>query len=115
MDALRRTAAQFAELYRNMRPSQRITLVVVPLLILGAFYVLITSGSASSYTALSWGKPFTLEERTLAEQALRDAGMIDYHAEGQLIMVPKSEVHRYNAVLLENGSLPSQSMSELER
>jgi flagellar M-ring protein FliF len=115
MEAVRRTGVQFLELYRTMSPSQRGTLIAVPLMILGAFYFLIGSGSSSSYAPLSWGKPFSLEERMYAEEALRNAGLIDFRAEGQLILVPKSQVDRYNAVLLADGSLPSQSMSELER
>lgn len=115
MEALQRTFKQFLELYGSMTASQRATLVVVPLMILGAFYFLVFDGKTSSYVALSWGKVFTSNELVSAEQTLIEAGLNDFERRGQRIMVPASQVERYNAALLEAGTLPDNSTSELEK
>jgi flagellar M-ring protein FliF len=115
MEALRRTWRQFAELYGSMAPSQRGTLLVIPLMVLGAFYLLVFKNDSSSYVALSWGKVFTSEELVSAEQTLIEAGLANFERRGQRIMVPQSDVERANAALLEAGTLPENSTSELER
>jgi len=115
METVRRTLKQFLELYGSMTASQRGTLIVVPLMILGAFYFLVFQGNTSSYVALSWGKVFTSEELVSAEQTLIEAGLTEFERRGQRIMVPAADVERYNAALLEGGTLPDNSTSELER
>ncbi len=115
MEALKRTCHQFRELYKTMTPSQRATLIVVPVLLVMAFGFLMFNDKSSSYVALSWGKVFTTEEVISAEQALRDAGLTEFRREGQRIMAPAAEVEQYNAALLADGSLPSDWASEWER
>ena len=115
MDSLKRGFGQFLELYRSMTPSQRGTLIVVPLLtVVGLGFVMFT-GSSGSYQALSWGKVFTTEELINAEQTLIQAGLTEFQREGQRILVPSAEVDRYNAALITDGTLPSESVSEWER
>ena len=115
MDALRRTLNQFLDLYRSMSPSQRGTLIAVPAMILVALFLLISGARSSRHVPLSWGKTFTREELMSAEQTLLDAGLSDFHSKGQRLMVPGGEVERYNAALLEGGSLPTDWGSELEK
>jgi flagellar M-ring protein FliF len=115
MDALRRTIVQYRDLFRSLKPSQRGTLVVVPLLVGLALAFLLLNGRSSSYVALSWGKTFTTEELMGAEQTLIDAGLSDFRREGQRLMVPRNEADRYNAALLEGGTLPQGWGDELER
>ncbi|MBW3539660.1 MAG: hypothetical protein KY476_05265 [Planctomycetes bacterium] len=112
---MRETLRQYAALFQSMTPSQRGTLVLVPLVIGGAFALLLWGGSSSSYTALSWGKTFTSEELMSAEQTLIEAGLTDFRREGQKLLVPTAEVDRYNASLLEGGTLPQGWGDELER
>lgn len=114
-NALTRTANQFIELFRSMTPSQRATLVVVPLLLVGALAMLLFRSGTSSYVPLSWGKVFTTEELIHAEQALRDAGLGEFRREGAQLLAPAGEVERYNAALLANGGLPSEPLSEFEK
>ena len=115
MESLNRTFSQFRDLFVKMSPSQRITLVLLPAMILGAFWLLMFRNNSSSYDALSWGKSFTFEEMINAERALIGAGLSDFHREGARIMVPAGEVDRYNAALLEGGGFPSDWASEMEK
>lgn len=115
MDALKRTWSQMSSLFQAMSPSQRLTLVAVPLVLAAAFGTLIWQSGRSSYVPLSWGKVFEIDELRSAEQTLINAGLTEFRTEGQRILVPSSDVERYNAALLVNGNLPSNSMSEFER
>jgi len=115
MEALRRTFTQYLDLYKSMSPSQRGTLIVVPLMIVAAFGFLMFSDRSSSYVALSWGKAFTYEELMSAQTALTAAGLNDSRQDGQKLMAPRGEIERYNAALLEGGSLPTDWASELQK
>src|SRR3712207_3608558 len=115
MDALNRTARQIADLYRSLAPSQRLTLVAVPVVLLAAFAVLAWQGRTSGYVPLSWGKVFSIDELRSAEQTLIEAGLSDFRTEGQRILAPASQVEKYNAALLVDGNLPSNPTSEFER
>jgi flagellar M-ring protein FliF len=114
MDVLRKTADQFKELLSTMSASQRVTLIAVPVLVVGALGVLMYNGQSSNDVAVSWGKLFTSEEITGAEQTLQEAGM-EYRREGQRIMVPVSAIEASNALLLAEGGLPNDPISEWEK
>lgn len=113
MDSFSRTFHQFADLYRSMSPSQRGTLIAVPLMIVVAFGVVMVGERSSSYVALSWGKVFETAEVIDVEHALTEAGLTDYRREGRRIMVPKNAVDRYNGALAASGNLPADSASQL--
>ncbi|QDT39061.1 hypothetical protein [Stratiformator vulcanicus] len=115
MDSLKKTWQQIAELFGKMSTSQRLTLIAVPVALLVSFGALVYSGYSGSYVALSWGKVFTTDELVNAEQTLIEAGLDDFHRKGQRLMVPSAQVEKYNAALLVDGNLPSQSMSEFEK
>jgi flagellar M-ring protein FliF len=115
MDALRRTLLQYRDLFRSLSPSQRGTLVAVPLMVGVALAFLLWNGRSSSYVALSWGKTFTTEELMSAEQTLIEAGLNDFRREGRRLLVPRNEVDRFNAALLEGGTLPQGWGDELEK
>ncbi|MEM1062456.1 MAG: hypothetical protein AAGJ97_09030, partial [Planctomycetota bacterium] len=115
MNALRQTFRQFVTLFAAMSPSQRLTLVVVPASLLVAFGFLAFRNGGGSYTAVSWGKPFTTEQLISAEETLIRAGLNDFRRVGSRLMVPAAAVEEYNAALLVDGGLPAESMSELER
>lgn len=113
MDLLQRTFRQFFELYRAMTPSQRLTLVMVPVLLCAGFGWLMWQDRSGSYTALSYGKVFTTEELIAAEQALIQDGLRDFRREGQRLLVPASQVDRYNAALMKFDALPADLGSQL--
>ena len=115
MDALKRTWQQFADLFGALPPSQRLTLVAVPAVLMAAFGVLIWNGQSSTYVPLSWGKVFAVDELRTAEQTLIEAGLADFRTEGQRIFVPAGEAEKYNAALLVDGRLPTDSLSEFEK
>ncbi|MCH7988385.1 MAG: hypothetical protein IID46_04445 [Planctomycetes bacterium] len=115
MDALKKTFQQFGDLYASMTASQRMTLIVVPVMVLAAFAFLLLRDQTSSYVALSWGKVYTTEELMRAEQTLIVAGLSEFRRVGQRLMVPKGDVDQYNAALVEGGSLPTRWPEELEK
>ncbi|HID23752.1 MAG TPA: hypothetical protein EYP14_15325 [Planctomycetaceae bacterium] len=115
MESIRRVLQQFVELYRAMSPSQRATLVIVPLVVVVGLGVVMFTGTSKSYVALSWGKVFTTEELIDAEQTLIQAGLTEFRREGHRLLVPAGEVDRYNAALIADGTLPSNSVSEWEK
>lgn len=115
MDTLRNSLQQFLRLFQEMTPSQRGTLIAVPLMVLAGFGLLMYRSGTSSYVPLSWGKSFTPEELMLAEQTLVDAGLTDFRTQGRRVLVPAGQVERYNAALLEGGTLPSNWGAELEK
>lgn len=113
MDIIQRITKQFFELYRSMSPSQRGTLIAVPLLVVGGFAVLLWSNRASSESALSYGKIFTTEESMAVEQALQKAQLTNWRRVGGQIMVPANEVTRYNAALVELDAMPTDLGSQM--
>jgi len=95
-----------------MSGSQRAILLAVPVLMMLAFGFLFFRESNSSYVSLSLGKDFTTQEVIHAEEVLLRAGLTDFSRKGQRILVPQSEVPRYNAALIEGGGLPTDWASE---
>ncbi|MCH9652937.1 MAG: hypothetical protein K0U86_20205 [Planctomycetes bacterium] len=112
MDTLKKIYQQFLALYHSMSGSQRAILLAVPVLMMLAFGVLFFRDSNSSYVSLSLGKDFTTQEVIHAEEVLLRAGLTDFSRRGQRILVPQSEVPRYNAALIEGGGLPTDWASE---
>ena len=100
METWRRTWSQFQDLFNTMAPSQRMTLVVVPLLVLAGLGLVMYLGASPAQEALLMGKTFAPEELKNAEAALRKAGCVQYHVEGQRIFAPRAEAVRYNAALI---------------
>src|ERR1700733_11835324 len=112
---MRRTFDQFLAVYNSLAPSQRITFAAIAVLIPTAFLFFAWNGSSSSMVALSYGKVFSTDEIRNAEQALKEAGLNKFKSEGGQIFAPAGEVEKYNAALLQSGSLPSHWAEELEK
>ncbi|MCA9015267.1 MAG: hypothetical protein KDA77_08025 [Planctomycetaceae bacterium] len=112
MDTIKKIYQQFTNLFQSMSGSQRAILLTVPVLMMLAFGILFFRESHSSYVSLSLGKDFTTEEVIHAEEVLLQAGLTDFTRKGQRIMVPQTEVPRYNAALIEGGGLPTDWASE---
>jgi len=103
METWRKTLAQFRDLFNGMAPSQRMTLVAVPLMVVTALALVMYMGRGPAEEHLNAGKAFSADELKHAEEALRQAGLPQYRVEGQKILVPRSEVVRYQAALVEKG------------
>tara|TARA_R110002111_G_scaffold18931_2_gene46279 strand:+ start:119556 stop:121172 length:1617 start_codon:yes stop_codon:yes gene_type:complete len=112
MDTIKNIYQQFVTLFQSMSGSQRAILLAVPVLMMLAFGVLFFRESNSSYVSLSLGKDFTTQEVIHAEEVLLRAGLTDFSRKGQRILVPQTEVPRYNAALIEGGGLPTDWASE---
>ncbi len=104
---------QFTTLFQSLAPSQRATLVLVPVLVLAGFGWLLLQGKPGSEAALSWGKVFSSEELMAVEQALIQEGLTDFRREGQRLMVPAAEIDRYNAALLTFDVMPTDIGSQM--
>ena len=90
-------------------------MIVVPLIVAGGIFYLSRASSGSSYVPLSLGKTFTAKEMDEATRTLSSAGLNDFRANGQQILVPGDQLASYNAALVAGGSLPSGWASEWER
>ena len=115
MQVMGQTYQQISKLVSSLSPSQRLSLAVVPVILIGGFLLLTMRDSSSGYTPLSFGKPFTTEEIINAEQTFKDAGLDDYRRDGQMLSVPADEVARYHAALIDGGTLPSGFGDALEK
>src|SRR5579864_1696683 len=112
---MRRTFEQFMAVFNSLAPSQRITFAAITVLIPVGFLFFAWNGSSSSLVPLSYGKVFSLDEMRNAEQSLKEAGLSKFRSEGRQILAPANEVDKYNAALLQSGSLPSHWAEELEK
>ncbi len=112
---MRRTFEQILAVFNSLAPSQRITLAAITILIPIGFVFFAWNGSSSSMVPLSYGKVFSLDEMRNAEQALKEASLSKFRSEGRQILAPASEVEKYNAALLQSGSLPAHWAEELEK
>ncbi|MCH7987686.1 MAG: hypothetical protein IID46_00895 [Planctomycetes bacterium] len=115
MEALRKTYQQYLSFVKSMTSSQRATLAVVMILVIGGLGYLVYNGTSSRYVTASFGKSFSAEEQKSAEQALREQGLGDFKFDGDKLLVPKRDVDRYNAALVQGGGMPNDWASELEK
>ena len=112
---MRRTFEQFLTVFNSLAPSQRITFLAIALLIPAGFLFFAWNGSSSTMVPLSYGKVFSNDELRNAEQALKEAGLSKFRSEGRQILAPAGEVEKYNAALLQAGTLPTHWAEELEK
>ncbi len=97
-----------------MSGSQRATLLIVPMLLLGAFGYLIYTQNVTADVAVSWGRVFSAEEMINAEQAFMEEGLTTFRHVGGQIFVPSTDVDRYNAVLVSSDAIPTDWASTRE-
>jgi flagellar M-ring protein FliF len=112
---MRRTLDQFLAVFNSLAPSQRITFAAIALSIPAGFLFFAWNGSSSTMVPLSYGKVFSNDELRNAEQALKEAGFSKFRSEGRQILAPAGDVEKYNATLLQSGSLPTHWAEELEK
>lgn len=115
MDLLRRTLAQFRDLYQAMAPSQRLTLAVVPALVVAALGVLMYTNQTAGTEYLLGGKFFAPEELARAQEAFRQAGLSDFQVDGQRLSVPRGQAERYTAALVVSTSLPADFAADFDK
>lgn len=114
MEILRRTLQQFRDLFQSMSPSQRGTLLIVPVLVLGALGLLMYTNAGRSEEFLLAGK--SVDEMTRAQEAFRKAGLTEFRlTSGQGIAVPRKDIDRYTAALVVNNTLPTDFSADLDR
>lgn len=114
MDSLKQIFAQFSQFY-GKTPSERFTLLVVPLLVVGGLVWLMQNQPGSAEEAVLSGKAFAAEDLKAAEESLRQAGLTQFKIAGQKIMAPRKELDRYNGVLITLPNLSAQFGQEFER
>src|SRR5258708_5354058 len=115
MESWRQTLSQFLALFNNMAPSQRMTLVFVPLLVLSGLGLVMYMGVGAAEELLLSGKTFSAEELKSAEAALRKGGFTQYRVVGQKILVPRVDAARYNAALITGDGVPDSFGDELQK
>lgn len=115
MEALRQTFDQYAEIVKKMSASQRGTLVVVTLLVVGGFAYVMFGGRSNGYVAVLSGKNFTAEEMKNAVGILNEQGKSDFRVKNGQLLVRPSEAGAYEAILMAAGGLPDDWASELDK
>lgn len=108
MDALQATWKQLAALWEKLSPSQRLTFLAVPLIVVGGLGALVYGTRQPGHDYLLGGKVFAAEELRAAQEALNGAGLTGYTVDGQRVRVPKADTMRYNAALVEGGAMPAE-------
>lgn len=115
MDALQKTYQKYLAIYNNMSASQRATLLVVLLAVVGGFGFLMLNRSSARFVPASSGTNFSAEELQSAQQVLREKGLTEFKVVGSQLHVPRAEVDRYDAALVEAGNMPSGWAAGLEK
>lgn len=113
MDVLPRIFRQLTQLIREMSAVQRMAFVAVAFVVLLGFGWVVLQNRGSGFQAVSFGKVFTPDELTSAEQALNTAGLTGFRREGQRLLAPERDLDRYNAALLEFDALPADLGSQM--
>jgi flagellar M-ring protein FliF len=113
MDVLPRITRQLVELFRTMTLGQRVTFVMVPLLMLVGFVWFLTGHHFENFQAVSFGKSFAANELVTAERALNQAGLTNYRRDGGKILVSAAQLNRCNAVLAEFDNVPGDLGSQI--
>jgi flagellar biosynthesis/type III secretory pathway M-ring protein FliF/YscJ len=115
MEPWRRTLSQLRELFNNLAPAQRLTLVLVPLLILAGLGLVMQGTGGPTEEALLSGKVFSSDELEKAKAALRNGNFTQYRVDGQRILVAQAEAARYNAALVTGQGVPASFGDDMER
>ena len=108
MEPLLATWKQFSELWSGLPSSQRLTFAAIPLLVLGGLGAVVFNNQSGGKEYLLAGKAFAAEELKQAQEAFQRAGLLEFEVDGGKIRVPKAQVTRYSAALMENGAMPAQ-------
>ena len=106
--------SQTADLWSDLAPSQRLTLAAVTGALIVGFSMLTLGRESGDLVSLSAGKAFTVEEAMHAEGVLMAAGLDGFEQRGGQILVPRSDVERYNAALIAGGGMPTNWAEEWE-
>lgn len=116
MDAIGKTWKQSSELWASLAPSQRLSLAVAPLLLLGGFaFLLWGDGGGTSMTPLAFGKVMTDSELDEAESVLHMKGLKEARRAGNQLLVPSAKIEEYHGALVAGGGLPSGWAEEFEK
>lgn len=116
LDVLNQLRDQFAALFGPMKSRQKITLVVLGLMVLAPFVYLMTSGSeGAGFEPLQWGATYDPDVLRTAEQALVDRGFDDFKTVGHKLLAPKNKVREYNAALATAGITSTKAADPYEQ
>ena len=114
VEFINKIRVQFNDLFGDMQPHQKMTLVALGLMVMVPFGILIFGGDDGGTTPLQYGAAFDTEVRAQAEQALLDRGFNDFRTVGGRILVPTSKVDEYNGALMSAGISSPHAYDELE-
>lgn len=98
MDSWRRTLAQLRDLLNGLAPTQRLTLIVVPLLSMALFGMILSQGNESNMVPLE-SRTLTAAETKQIQSALRRAELTGSRVEGGRILIPQADAARYRTAV----------------
>jgi len=114
MDFLNKSLAQLSDLFRSMTPGARLTaglLLAVVVVSLGYLFQHTASGPDAF---LFGGEPLSDGQLNRVEAAIAQAGLSDFHREGNRIRVPAGQQAKYLAAVADGGALPANFNTILE-
>ena len=115
MDAWYRTFDQLRTVFRGLSATQRVSVLVMTLGVLGCIGWLAVNAAGPRDEFLLGGKNFTPEELQRTQTALQTAGLTQARTVGQKISVPAADADRYTAAALAQQTLPAQFAAEFDR
>lgn len=113
-ETIRRIQQQTSNLFGGMEFHQKVTFVLLAIMVMIPFGLLIFGSQDGGDVPLQWGAAFDRDVLMQAEQALIDRGFNDFRTVGQRIMAPSSKVEEYNGALSAAGIWSPHAASELE-
>ena len=114
MDFLNKSLAQVSELFRSMTPGARLTAGLLLAVVVVSMGYLFRQGVSGPDAYLFGGEPLSDGQLTRVEAAIAQAGLSDYHREGNRIRVPTGQQAKYLAAVADGGALPSNFNAILE-
>lgn len=106
---------KFGALMNAMAFHQKVTLVVLGLVVLMPFLYLSFGKSEAEYEPLQFGLSYDRESLMKAEEVLMNRGLADFKTIGSRIMAPKSKVTEYNAALFSSGAGAAGFKSDFDK
>jgi flagellar M-ring protein FliF len=115
MDFINKALTQLSELFRSMTPGARLTAGLLLAVVVVSMGYLFRQSAAGPDAYLFGGEPLTQGQLTAVEAAIAKAGLSGYAREGNRIRVPTGQQAAYLAAVADEGALPPNFNTILEK
>lgn len=115
MDFLNKAFAQLSDLFRSMTPGARILAGLLLAVIVVSLGYLFNHQVTGGDVHLMGGRSFSANELPAMEAAFDKAGLKAYTIDGNQIRVPRGQQSAYMGALAENGAMPADFHTFLDK